>query len=252
MVESQAVKAPRFDPTEIYGVLPRDTRTPFDVREIIARLVDDSALHEFKALYGETLVTGFAHIHGYPVGIVANNGILFPESAQKGAHFIQLCDRRRIPLLFLQNITGFMVGRKYENAGIAKDGAKMVTAVASASVPKLTVVLGAASAQVTTPCVAAPIRRLPVHLAECPHLRHGRRAGRERARHGADRCPRRTRRELARRGARCVHGRHPQRLRPGRSSVLRERATWDDVIDPLQTRDVLALARRRHHRSGVG
>ena len=135
-------KAPRFDASEIYGVLPRDTRTPFDVREIIARIVDESALHEFKALYGETLVTGFAHIHGYPVGIVANNGILFPESAQKGAHFIQLCDRRRIPLLFLQNITGFMVGRKYENAGIAKDGAKTVTAVASASVPKFTVVLG--------------------------------------------------------------------------------------------------------------
>jgi 3-methylcrotonyl-CoA carboxylase beta subunit len=136
------VRAPLYDPSEIHGVLPRQTRLPMDVREIIARLVDGSEFHEFKALYGETLVCGFAHVHGYPVGIVANNGILFSESAQKGAHFIQLCDRRGIPLLFLQNITGFMVGRKYENAGIARDGAKMVTAVASARVPKLTIVTG--------------------------------------------------------------------------------------------------------------
>jgi 3-methylcrotonyl-CoA carboxylase beta subunit len=119
-----------------------DRRTPYDVREIIARLVDGSELDEFKRLYGPTLVTGFAHIHGYPVGIVANNGILFSESAQKGAHFIELCAQRKIPLVFLQNITGFMVGRKYEAGGIAKDGAKMVTAVATAAVPKFTVVIG--------------------------------------------------------------------------------------------------------------
>jgi 3-methylcrotonyl-CoA carboxylase beta subunit len=135
-------RPPRFDPAELYGIVPRDTRQPFDVREVIARLVDDSEFAEFKALYGDTLVTGFAHVHGRPVGIVANNGILFSESALKGAHFVQLCDRRGIPLLFLQNITGFMVGRRYENAGIAKDGAKMVNAVACARVPKLTVVIG--------------------------------------------------------------------------------------------------------------
>ncbi len=133
---------PRYPAQELYGVLPKDSRQPFDVREIIARLVDDSAFHEFKALYGTTLVCGFARIDGQQVAIVANNGILFSESALKGAHFVQLADRRRIPLLFLQNITGFMVGQKYENAGIAKDGAKMVTAVACASVPKLTVVIG--------------------------------------------------------------------------------------------------------------
>jgi 3-methylcrotonyl-CoA carboxylase beta subunit len=133
---------PLFPAEEIYGVVPQDTRYPFEVREIIARLVDGSALTEFKPLYGKTLVCGFAHIQGYPVGILANNGILFSESALKGAHFIQLCNRRRVPLLFLQNITGFMVGRKYEHAGIAKDGAKMVNAVATATVPKLTVVVG--------------------------------------------------------------------------------------------------------------
>ena len=141
-VETRAPLAPKYDPEELYGVMPMDTRTPFDVREVIARLVDGSEFHEFKALYGDTLVCGYAHIEGMPVAILANNGIIFSESALKGAHFIQLADRRGIPLLFLQNITGFMVGRKYENQGIAKDGAKMVTAVACARVPKLTVVIG--------------------------------------------------------------------------------------------------------------
>ncbi|MDO8931183.1 MAG: carboxyl transferase domain-containing protein [Rhodocyclaceae bacterium] len=135
-------EAPAYDPAELYGIIPADTRKPFDVREVIARMVDGSRFDEFKARYGATLVTGFAHLHGYPVGIVANNGILFAESAQKGAHFIELCAQRGIPLLFLQNITGFMVGRKYENGGIAKDGAKMVTAVATANVPKFTVLIG--------------------------------------------------------------------------------------------------------------
>ncbi len=133
---------PLYDPEEIYGVIPADTRKPYDVREVIARTVDGSRLDEFKARYGATLVTGFAHIHGYPVGIVANNGILFSETAQKGAHFIELCAQRGLPLIFLQNITGFMVGRKYENQGIAKDGAKMVTAVTCARVPKFTVLIG--------------------------------------------------------------------------------------------------------------
>jgi 3-methylcrotonyl-CoA carboxylase beta subunit len=141
-VARQAAAPPAYPAEQLYGVLPRDTRTPYDIREVIARLVDDSEFHEFKALYGETLVTGFAHIDGMPVAIVANNGILFSESALKGAHFIQLADRRGVPLIFLQNITGFMVGRKYENQGIAKDGAKMVTAVACARVPKFTVVIG--------------------------------------------------------------------------------------------------------------
>src|SRR5581483_6955865 len=133
---------PACSTEELHGVVPTDVRKPFDVREIIARIVDGSELDEFKPLYGATLVTGFAHIHGYPVGIVANNGILFSESALKGAHFIELCAQRGIPLVFLQNITGFMVGRKYEAGGIAKDGAKMVTAVATAAVPKFTIIIG--------------------------------------------------------------------------------------------------------------
>ena len=138
----QASEPPALDPRELYAVLPADPRTPYDVREVIGRLVDGSRFAEFKAEYGTTLVTGFAHLHGHPVGIVANNGVLFGESALKGAHFIELCDARQVPLLFLQNITGFMVGREYEAGGIAKHGAKMVTAVACARVPKLTMVIG--------------------------------------------------------------------------------------------------------------
>ena len=133
---------PIADQRELYDVVPVDLRTPYDVHEVITRMVDGGEFAEFKAEYGTTLVTGFARIHGHPVGIVANNGVLFGESALKGAHFIQLCDTRKVPLLFLQNITGFMVGRDYEAAGIAKHGAKMVTAVACARVPKLTVVIG--------------------------------------------------------------------------------------------------------------
>ena len=135
-------REPLYAPEELYGVVPADPRKPYDVRELIARLVDGSELDEFKPRYGETLVTGFAHLWGYPIGIVANNGILFSESALKGAHFIELCAQRGIPLVFLQNITGFMVGKKYEAGGIAKDGAKMVTAVACANVPKFTVIVG--------------------------------------------------------------------------------------------------------------
>jgi 3-methylcrotonyl-CoA carboxylase beta subunit len=135
-------RPPLYEPQEIYGVIPVDTRKPYDVRDIIARVVDGSELHEFKPRFGSTLVCGFAHIEGMPVGIVANNGVLFSESAQKGAHFIELCCQRKIPLVFLQNITGFMVGRKYENEGIARHGAKMVTAVATAQVPKFTIIIG--------------------------------------------------------------------------------------------------------------
>ena len=134
--------APLFDAKEIYGVIPADSRKPYDVREIIARIVDGSEFAEFKARFGATLVCGFAHIEGMPVGIIANNGILFSESALKGAHFIELCCQRKVPLVFLQNITGFMVGRKYESEGIARNGAKMVTAVATAKVPKFTIIIG--------------------------------------------------------------------------------------------------------------
>ena len=133
---------PQFDAAELDGIVPVDLKKQYDVREVIARLVDNSEFDEFKALYGTTLVTGFAHIHGIPVGILGNNGILFSESALKAAHFIELCCQRRLPLLFLQNISGFMVGRDYEAGGIAKDGAKMVTAVACAQVPKITVIIG--------------------------------------------------------------------------------------------------------------
>jgi 3-methylcrotonyl-CoA carboxylase beta subunit len=138
----QPIEAPAYDPDELLGVMPGDLRTPFDIREIIARLVDGSRFDEFKARFGPTLVCGFSHLHGMPLGIIANNGVLYSESAVKGAHFVELCSQRRIPLLFLQNITGFMVGKKHENQGIARHGANLVTAVATTSVPKLTVIVG--------------------------------------------------------------------------------------------------------------
>ena len=141
-LDLQPSEPPAHDPDEILGVVPAGLRTPYDIREVIARVVDGSRLSEFKARFGETLVTGFAHVEGIPVGLVASNGVLFSESAQKGAHFVELCSQRRIPLVFLQNITGFMVGRRYENEGIARHGAKMVTAVASTAVPKITVIVG--------------------------------------------------------------------------------------------------------------
>lgn len=143
--DAQAPEPPAYDPRELYGIIPRDPRKQYDVREVIARMVDGSRLHEFKASYGTTLVTGFARIHGYLVGIVANNGVLFSESSLKGTHFIELCGQRKIPLLFLQNITGFIVGKKYEQGGIAKDGAKMVHAVSTVAVPKFTVIIGASN-----------------------------------------------------------------------------------------------------------
>ncbi len=141
-VVMRAVEEPLFDPEEILGVVPADPRKPYDIRELLARVLDGSRLDEFKPRYGETLVTGFGHIMGMPVGIIANNGVLFSEAALKGAHFVELCSQRKIPLVFLQNITGFMVGRKYEAGGIAKDGAKLVTAVASTEVPKVTMIVG--------------------------------------------------------------------------------------------------------------
>ncbi len=141
-LELREPRPPHFDTEELYGIIPEDVRAPYDVHEVIARIVDGSEFHEFKPLYGTTLVCGFAHIWGMPVAILANNGVLFSESALKGAHFIELACQRRMPLLFLQNISGFMVGGKYEAEGIAKHGAKLVTAVATASVPKITVLIG--------------------------------------------------------------------------------------------------------------
>ena len=141
--ERLPAEPPAYDPAEIYGIVPKNPRRPLEALELVARLVDGSRLHSFKSRYGATLITGFAHVHGYPVGILANNGVLFSESALKGAHFIELCCQRGVPILFLQNITGFIVGRQYERGGIAKDGAKMVHAVANAAVPKITVVVGA-------------------------------------------------------------------------------------------------------------
>lgn len=141
-LDRKPVEEPHYDPEELYGVVPTDLRRPYDIRELIARVVDGSRFQEFKALYGMTLVTGFARIHGYPVGIIGNNGVLFSESSLKGAHFIELCSIRKIPIIYLQNITGFIVGKKYEHGGIARDGAKMVHAVANAQVPQFTVIVG--------------------------------------------------------------------------------------------------------------
>ncbi len=140
--QPETPRPPRYPPEQLYGIVPTDTRYPYDVHDVIARIIDDSDFHEFKPLYGKTLVTGFAHIEGYQVGVIANNGILFSESALKGAHFVQLCEQRGIPIIFLQNITGFMVGARYEQGGIARDGAKMVNAVACATVPKFTIIIG--------------------------------------------------------------------------------------------------------------
>ena len=236
---------PLYDPQEIYGVIPADTRKPYDVREVIARIVDGSRFDEFKARYGTTLVTGFARLHGMPVGIVANNGILFGESAQKGAHFIELCAQRGMPLLFLQNITGFMVGRKYENAGIAKDGAKMVTAVATAQVPKFTVIIGGSfGAGNYGMCGRA---YAPRFLWMWPNARISVMGGEQAASVLATVQARRHR------GQGRPAGR-PRRRRPSRQPILEQyehqghpyyasARLWDDgVIDPAQTRRVLGLS----------
>ncbi len=231
-VAVQAPSEPAYPIDEIYGILPRDTRYPFDVREIIARLVDGSEFQEFKARYGKTLVCGFAHIHGYPVGIVANNGILFAESALKGAHFIELCNQRNIPLVFLQNITGFMVGKKYENAGIAKDGAKMVTAVACSHVPKFTVMIGGSFGAGNYAMCGRGYQPRFLDVAEFAHQRDGRRTGRERARHREARRHRSRRRRVVEGRGRPVQGPDPRAIRKAGPPLLRQRP-------PLG---------RRHHR----
>ncbi|WP_421682200.1 methylcrotonoyl-CoA carboxylase [Stutzerimonas urumqiensis] len=239
-----APRPPRYPADELYGVIPADAKQPFDVREVIARLVDDSAFDEFKALYGTTLVCGFAHLHGYPIAILANNGILFAEAAQKGAHFVELACQRGIPLLFLQNITGFMVGQKYEAGGIAKHGAKLVTAVACAQVPKFTVVIGGSfGAGNYGMCGRAYDPRF---LWMWPNARIGVMGAQQAAGVLVQ-----VKREQAERAGEAFSDEDENRLRQPIVEQYERQAhpyyasarLWDDgVIDPAQTRDVLALA----------
>jgi 3-methylcrotonyl-CoA carboxylase beta subunit len=234
---------PKYAAEEIYGIIPKDTRQPFDVREIIARLVDNSDFDEFKPLYGATLVCGFAHWWGYPVGIVANNGILFSESAQKGAHFIELCCQRGIPLVFLQNITGFMVGKKYEEGGIAKHGAKMVTAVACAKVPKFTVIIGGSyGAGNYGMCGRA---YSPRFMFSWPNSRIAVMGGEQ----AASVLTEIQKSANAKRGVHWTSEEEAAFKQPYLAKYQREShpfyasaRLWDDgVIDPIQTRDVLGL-----------
>ena len=243
-LESRAPRAPRYPAEELYGVIPSDARQPFDVRELIARLVDDSEFDEFKALFGPTLVCGFAHLHGYPLAILGNNGILFSEAAQKGAHFIELACQRGIPLLFLQNITGFMVGQKYEAGGIAKHGAKLVTAVACASVPKFTVIVGGSfGAGNYGMCGRAYDPRF---LWMWPNARIGVMGAQQAAGVLAQ-----VKREQAERAGQSFSAEAEEAIRQPIVERYERQAhafyssarLWDDgVIDPAQTREVLALA----------
>ena len=219
--EPHSAPEPVHDPAEIYGIVPQSLRTMFNVREVIARIADGSAFDEFKARYGATLVTGFAHIGGHLVGILANNGILFSESSLKGAHFIELCCQRDIPLLFLQNIVGFMVGKRYEQGGIAKDGAKLVTAVSCAAVPKLTVIIGGSyGAGNYGMCGRAFNPALPLDVAQRAHLGDGGRAGGERTGPHPARPDRGRRRRVERgRGGR-VQGADPRPVRGAGESLL--------------------------------
>ena len=232
-------RPPRHDPQELYGVVPQDVRAPYDVHEVIARLVDASEFHEFKALYGASLVCGFAHVHGYPVAILANNGVLFSESAQKGAHFIELACQRKIPLLFLQNISGFMVGGKYEAEGIAKHGAKLVTAVATASVPKITILIGGSfGAGNYGMCGRA---YCPRFLFTWPNSRISVMGGEQAAsvlatvhRDADDWTP-----EQAEAFKAPVRAKYEDEGNPWYATAR----LWDDgIVDPAQTRDVLGLA----------
>jgi 3-methylcrotonyl-CoA carboxylase beta subunit len=238
-VEKREPRPPKYDPQELYGIIPEDVRAPYDVHEVIARLVDGSEFHEFKALYGSTLVCGFAHIWGTPVAILANNGVLFSESAQKGAHFIELAQQRKIPLLFLQNISGFMVGGKYEAEGIAKHGAKLVTAVATATVPKITVLIGGSfGAGNYGMCGRA---YSPRFLFSWPNARISVMGGEQAAsvlatvhRDAASWSP-----EQAEAFKAPIRQKYEDEGNPYYATAR----LWDDgVIDPAQTRDVLGLA----------
>ena len=242
--EVRPAQEPAVDPNDLYGVVSSDARTPYDVREVIARLVDGSLFNEFKAEFGTTLVTGFARLHGHPVGIVANNGVLFSASALKGAHFVELCDQRRIPLVFLQNLTGFMVGREYEAGGIVKHGAKMVTAVACARVPKLTVIIGGSfGAGNYSMCGRA---YSPRFLFMWPTARISVMGGEQAATVLAivrqDQLERRGEtwtREDEEAFKAPVREQYEQQGHPYYATAR----LWDDgVIDPLETRDVLGLA----------
>jgi 3-methylcrotonyl-CoA carboxylase beta subunit len=240
----RAAREPRYDPAELYGVVPANLRKPYDVREVIARLVDESEFDEFKQLYGTTLLCGFAHLAGYPVGILANNGVLFSESALKGTHFIELCVREEIPLLFLQNITGFMVGRRAEAGGIAKDGAKLVTAVACAAVPKLAVIIGGSyGAGNYAMCGRAYSPRL---LFQWPNARISVMGGEQ----AASVLATVKREQLERAGREWPAAEEAAFKAPIREQYERQghpyyssARLWDDgVIDPQETRRVLALA----------
>ena len=242
-IEQDSPEDPHYDPAELYGIIPVDTRRPYDVHEVIARLVDGSRMHEFKARYATSIVTGFARIHGYPVGIVANNGVLFSESALKATHFIELCCARRVPLLFLQNITGFIVGKRYEQGGIAKDGAKMVNAVANAQVPKFTVIIGASNgAGNYGMCGRAYSPRL---LFMWPNARISVMGGEQ----AANTLLTVKLDQLKREGATMTDAEQKEFLRPTldkyeiESSVYYSSARlWDDgVLDPVETRAALAL-----------
>ncbi len=238
-IDLRTPRPPKFDAEELYGIIPADVRAPYDVREVIARIVDASEFHEFKALYGSSLVCGFAHIWGMPVAILANNGVLFSESAQKGAHFIELACQRRIPLLFLQNISGFMVGGKYEAEGIAKHGAKLVTAVATASVPKITVLIGGSfGAGNYGMCGRAYDPRF---LFTWPNARISVMGGEQAASVLAT-----VHRDAAKwdeREAEAFKAPVRQKYEDEGNPYYATARLWDDgIIDPAQTRDVLGLA----------
>jgi len=243
-LEPETPEDPAYDPAELYGVIPADPRTPYDIREVIARVVDGSRLHEFKPLYGQTLVTGLARVHGYRVGIVANNGVLFSESALKGTHFIELCCQRRIPLLFLQNITGFIVGKRYEHGGIAKDGAKMVHAVATAAVPKLTVLVGASNGAGNYGMCGRAYG--PRFLFSWPNSRISVMGGEQ----AASTLLTVKLQQLAAKHETLSAAEQEQFVAPIRAKYEEEGSPyyatarlWDDgVIDPLDTRDVIGLA----------
>ena len=243
MLHRDEPEDPYYDPAELYGIIPADTRKPYEVREVIARIVDGSRMHEFKARYAATIVTGFARIHGYPIGIVANNGVLFSESALKATHFIELCCARRIPILFLQNITGFMVGKRYEQGGIAKDGAKMVNAVANAQVPKFTVIIGASNgAGNYGMCGRAYSPRL---LFMWPNARISVMGGEQ----AANTLLTVKREQMKRAGQAMSESEQAEFMRPTLEKYERESSCyyssarlWDDgVLDPIETRAALAL-----------
>lgn len=250
-IETREVEEPLYDASEIYGVIQKDVRRPYDVREIIARIVDGSRFHEFKALYGATLVCGFAHLWGFPVGILANNGVLFSESALKAAHFVEMCSQRGVPIIFLQNITGFMVGRQFEAGGIAKDGAKMVAAVANANVPKFTVIIGGSYGAGNYGMCGRAYQ--PRFLWMWPNARISVMGGEQAA--GVLATVRND--QLAAKAK--AEGRGPSRMTPEEEAELKRpilekyalessayystARLWDDgVIDPAETRNVLALA----------